>query len=148
MFYTILCSRPHIHHASFNGAVLSKHAEARSSHPVVFLGKGTLKIYSKFTGEHPYWSAISIKLESNFIEITFRHRCSPVNFLQIFKTPFRKNPTGCLLRRSCANVDTYPNNKNKFFVLQLTAAIPRKDGRAVASVFKINSYHFISSQNI
>ena len=88
-----LCSRPHIHHASFNGAVLSKQAEARSSHPGVFLGKGALKIYSKFTGEHPYWSAISIKLESNFIEITFRHGCSPVNYLQIFITPFRKNPT-------------------------------------------------------
>ena len=25
----------------------------RSSHPEVFLGKGVLKIYSKFTGEHP-----------------------------------------------------------------------------------------------
>ena len=25
----------------------------RSSHPVVYLGKGVLKICSKFTGEHP-----------------------------------------------------------------------------------------------
>ena len=32
----------------------------RSSHPEVFLGKGVLKICSKFTGEHPCQSAISI----------------------------------------------------------------------------------------
>ena len=31
----------------------------RSSHPEVFLGKGVLKICSKFTGEHPCRSAIS-----------------------------------------------------------------------------------------
>ena len=34
----------------------------RSSRPDVFLGKGVLKICSKFTGEHPCRSAISIKL--------------------------------------------------------------------------------------
>ena len=39
---------------------------SRSSHPEVFLEKGVLKICSKFTGEHPCRSAISIKLESNW----------------------------------------------------------------------------------
>ena len=34
----------------------------RSSHPEVFFRKGVLKICSKFTGEHPCRSAISIKL--------------------------------------------------------------------------------------
>ena len=34
----------------------------RSSRPDVFLGKGILKICSKFTGEHPCQSVISIKL--------------------------------------------------------------------------------------
>ena len=34
---------------------------------------------------------------SNFIEITLRHGCSPVNFLLIFITPFSKTPLGgCL----------------------------------------------------
>ena len=42
----------------------------RINHPEVFLGKGVLKICSKFTGEHLCRSAISIKLQSNFIEIT------------------------------------------------------------------------------
>ena len=63
----------------------------------MFLEKGVLKICTKFTGEHPCQSAISIKLQSNFIEITLRHGCSPVNLLHIFRTPFSRNTTGCLL---------------------------------------------------
>ena len=59
--------------------------------------KGVRKICRKFTGEHPCRSAISIKLQSNFIEITLRHGCSPVNLLHIFKTPFLKNTSGGLL---------------------------------------------------
>ena len=62
----------------------------RSSRPEVFLGKSVLKIYSKFTGEHPCRSAISIKLQSNFIKIALRHGGSPVNLLYIFRTPFTK----------------------------------------------------------
>ena len=56
-----------------------------------FLRKGALKICRKFTGEHPYRSAISIKLQSNFIEITLRHGCTPVNLVRIFWAPFLKN---------------------------------------------------------
>ena len=37
----------------------------RSSHLEVFLVKGVLKICSKFTGEHPYQSVVSIKLQIN-----------------------------------------------------------------------------------
>ena len=69
----------------------------RSNHPDVFLEKGVLRICSKFTGEHPCRSAISIKLQSNFIEITLQHGCSPVNSLHIFRTPFTKNTSGRLL---------------------------------------------------
>ena len=71
----------------------------RSSHPEVFLGRSVLKICSKFIGEHPCRSAISIKLQSNFIEITLRHGCSPVNLLHIFRKPFPKNTSvGLLLK--------------------------------------------------
>ena len=59
-----------------------------------FLEKVVLKIYSKFTGEQPCWSVISIKLRSNFIEITLWHRCSLVNLLHIFRTTFLKNLSG------------------------------------------------------
>ena len=68
-----------------------------SSHQEMFLYKGVLKICSKFTGEYPCRSAISIKLLCNFIEITLRHGCSPVNLLHIFRTPFPKNTSGGLL---------------------------------------------------
>ena len=33
----------------------------------------------------------------NFIEITPRHGCSPINLLHIFRTPFLKNTSGRLL---------------------------------------------------
>ena len=69
----------------------------RSNRPEVFLGKGLLKICSKFTGEQPCRSVISIKLQGNFIEITLRHGCSPVSLLHIFRTPITKNISGQLL---------------------------------------------------
>ena len=69
----------------------------RSSRPEVFLVKRTLKICNKFTGEHPCRSVISIKLQSNFIELTLRYGCSPLNLLHTFKTPFTKNSYGGLL---------------------------------------------------
>ena len=69
----------------------------RSSHPDVFLRKRVLKIWSKFTGEHPCQSVISIKFQSNFIEITLWHGCSLVNLLHTFRTPFLKNTAEWLL---------------------------------------------------
>ena len=60
----------------------------------MLIGKDVLKICQKFTGEHPCRSLISIKLQNNFIEITLRHKCSPVNLLHIFRTPFYKNTLG------------------------------------------------------
>ena len=46
----------------------------------MFLRKAVLKICSKFTGEHPCRSVISI-----------RHACSPVNLMHIFRTRFLKD---------------------------------------------------------
>ena len=72
-------------------------ANIRSSHPEVLFAKVILKICSKFTGEHPCRSVISIKLLCNFIEITLRHGCSPVNLLHTFRTHFPRNTSGWLL---------------------------------------------------
>ena len=69
----------------------------RSSHPEVSLERDVLKICSKFTGEHPCRSVISIKLQNNFIEMTLQHGCSPVNLLHIFRTSSSKNTSGWLL---------------------------------------------------
>ena len=60
----------------------------RSSHSEVSCEKGVLKICSIFTGKHPCWSVVSIKLLGNFIEITRCHGCSPVSLLHVFRTPF------------------------------------------------------------
>ena len=92
--------------------LLDKLEMFRSSHPEVFLGKGVLIICGKFTGEHPCWSAIWIKLQ-----ITFRHGCSPVNLLHIFRTPFVKNTS----RRLLLNVSdfNYFQNKTTVFPLKL-----------------------------
>ena len=65
----------------------------RSSRPDAFLEKGILKIWSKFTREHPSRSSISIKL----LEIALRQWYSPVNLLYIFRTPFPRNTSGWLL---------------------------------------------------
>ena len=67
-----------------------------SSHPEVLLRKGVPKLYTKFAGEHPCRSVISIKLLCNFIEIALRHGCSPVNLLPIFRTPFPRSTFGWL----------------------------------------------------
>ena len=61
----------------------------------MFLGKGVLKICSKYTGEHLCRSAFSMKLQSNFIEIALRHGCSAVNLMHIFRIPFPKNTSAC-----------------------------------------------------
>ena len=63
----------------------------RSCLSEVFLGKGVLKICSKFTGEHPCRSVISIKL------FALRHGFSPVFLLHISRAPFYKNTSGGLL---------------------------------------------------
>ena len=63
----------------------------------MFLIKGVLKICSKFPWEDPCQSVISIKLLCNFIEMTLRHWCPPVNSLHVFRTSFPKNTSGWLL---------------------------------------------------
>ena len=69
----------------------------RRVRPEVFLRKGILKISNKITEEHPSRSMISIKSQTNFIEITFRPGCAPVNLLHVFSKAFRKNTSGPLL---------------------------------------------------
>ena len=71
----------------------------RSSHPEVFLGKGVLKICSKFTGEHRCRSVISIKLLCNFIEIVFQYGCSLANFLHILEHLFIRTHRKCCFCR-------------------------------------------------
>ena len=67
------------------------------SRPEVFSRKTPLKIYSKRTGKHACWIVISIKMQSNFIEITLWYGCFPVSLMHIFRTPFPRNTSAGLL---------------------------------------------------
>ena len=56
-------------------------AYSRNSHPEVFLEKSVLKICSKFTGEHPCRSLISIKLLKNIFSL--EHLCTVASELAV-----------------------------------------------------------------
>ena len=78
------------------------------------LRKSVQKICSKFIGEHPCRSVISIKLLCKFIEIPLQHGCSPVNLLHIFKTTFRtKTPLeGCFCTKVIfLQTNTFPKKQ-------------------------------------
>ena len=70
----------------------------------MFLVKGVLKICSKFTGENPCQSVISMKLLCNFIEITLRHGCSPVKFSEHL---FIRTPLGAASERNSRELTFY-----------------------------------------
>ena len=84
----------------------------RSSRPELILTKGIQRICSKFAGEHPWRSVVSIMLLSNFIKIALRHWCFPVHLLHIFWTPFLKNTSRRLLL-----IDTF--RTSQMFMMKL-----------------------------
>ena len=55
------------------------------------------------------------KLQSNFIEITLWHECSPENLLHIFRTPFYKNTSKGLLQ--------YPSKYSCIWDIKLVSVI-------------------------
>ena len=76
-----------------NGNIITKWIDQKQPSRGV-LRKGVLKICSKFTGEHPCRS-----------EITLRHGCSPVNLLHVFRTHFLNNTSGWLLLQIRENIN-------------------------------------------
>ena len=85
----------------FSNFCIRSVAWIRSSCSEVSLGKGVLKISSKFTGDHPYRSVISIKLLPNL--------------LHIFRTPFPKNTSGWLLLINSWNKSSAIKNSERVF---------------------------------
>ena len=108
----------------------------RSSHPEVFLGKGVLKICSKFTGQHLCRSAISIKLLCNFIEIALWHECS-VNLLHIFRRPFPKNISGWLLLRDPMTDDCLQTTASD---LSIASFISWNISNSISCIINLNSF--------
>ena len=104
-FLKVFCSCP---------ILLDSFTLLRISRVGVFLGKGVLKIRSKFTEDHPGRSAISMKLFCNFVEIAVRPGCPPVSLLHISRTPFLKNTSGWLLLFVSKNTLFIVVNSNPF----------------------------------
>ena len=110
----------------------SEVAAYRSSLPEVFLRKGVLKVCSKFIGEHPWQRVISINLQSNFIDITLRHGCSPVNLLDIFTEHIRattyedRDLSVTFLKRDFATGFFLWILRNNFFFINFKVQTPRK----------------------
>ena len=75
--------------------------------------------------EHPCQIVISVKLLCNFIEITFRHRCSRVNLLNIFRTPFYNNTSRGLLLEvpKMLRLRSYANPKGNWYMQFLVRII-------------------------
>ena len=60
---------------------------------------------------------------SNFIEITLRHGCFPINLLHIFRTPFPKNTFGRLLLKYYGDGKVVHLNTFKALCLILNATM-------------------------
>ena len=76
-----LCSKQHKKNTDIDWMLRISCPKVRSGPPLLFLWKNVQKKWIKFTGENPCRKAISINLQSNFIEITLRHGCSAVTLL-------------------------------------------------------------------
>ena len=63
------------------------------------------------------WREMQKQPSSNFIEISLRHGCSPVNLLHIFRTPFPKNTSGRLLLKMWSFAIELCELKNKILKL-------------------------------
>ena len=107
----------------------------------MFLRKGVQKICSKFTGDHIYRSTISIKLQSNFSEIALWHGFSPVNLLNIFRTPFPRNTPGWLLltTRTAAVPAQEDNPVRPVFLVPACAAYKIIDAKLYISVVTLST---------
>ena len=71
--------------------------EVQKQPPRGVLSKRCYENIQQIYRRHPCHSAISIKLQCNFIEITLQHGHSPVNLLHIFITSFTNNTFWWLL---------------------------------------------------
>ena len=130
----------------------SKKKGQRTEAVTYFLGKGVLKISSKFTGEHPCRSVISIKLQSNFIEIALRHGYFPVKLVHIFRNHWPKNTSGGLLLllkwkfrkipRKLPMVQYHKEWQCVFLLLRRSSGRFRKYSKQV--IFRKTVFHFVS----
>ena len=81
---------------------LNKCSNWKSNHLNVFCKKDVLKIFAKFTGKHLFQSLFFDKVAglrpATLSKKGLWHRCLPVNFAKLLRTPFLQNTSGgCFL---------------------------------------------------
>ena len=73
----------------------------RSNHRSRSIRKGVLRNFTKFTGKHLYQSLFFNKVAGlrpeTLLQKRLWHRCFPVNFAKLLRTPFLQNTSGRLL---------------------------------------------------
>ena len=102
--------------------------------------------------------------QSNFIEITLQHGCSPVYLLHIFSTLFPKDTSGRLLlqlkSKKVTNLHFLQIKKNCIFLQQIMGIYRHyqtkkldflktfhRCNQVLYKIKKITNFHFASSQN-
>ena len=82
---------------------------------VVVLIESCSKNMQQIYRGRPMPKCFSIKLQSDFIEITLRHGCSPVYLLHIFRTRATKNTSGeFFLKIDVTNMNNYSSTAVKY----------------------------------
>ena len=72
--------------------VFQKYKLCRSSLRMCYVKKCVLKSFANFTGKHMHCSLFLIRLKTcNFIKRRLQHRCFPVKFAKILRTPILEN---------------------------------------------------------
>ena len=71
--------------------------------------------------EHEIVRSSHPEVQSNFLEITPRHGCSPLNLLHICRTPFTKNTSVNVRTRICMQ------NKLELFSTEIASGLENKE---------------------
>ena len=98
----------------------NKYVVHRSSPSEVFLRKGVLKICSKFTGEHPCGSVISIKLQNRTLTWVFSFKFATY-FQNIFSQEHLWRAASVCSKLKYYGACSYlgTNEEKKFFIIQI-----------------------------
>ena len=66
----------------------SSHRRCRSSHRSCSVKKGLLRNFANFTGKH---NQVADLQSASFLQKRFQHKCFPVKFAKLLRTPILKN---------------------------------------------------------
>ena len=104
----------------------------------MFLEKGVLKMYSKFTEEQPCRSATLIELQIKSRKWTPVNNYSPVNLFHIFRTSFPKNNSEGMFLHSFLLTFT----KARFSILSRSIKAARTHRKTISITYIIIRFYY------